>query len=79
MAYGTVNVGQAAQKNIELATESKNGLMSAEDKKKLNGLSGDLATESKNGLMSAEDKKKLDGVSEGASRIKIAEGTMVIS
>ena len=44
MAYGTVNVGQAAQKNIELATESKDGLMSVEDKKKLDGIPKDASS-----------------------------------
>ena len=55
MAYGTVNVGQASQEAVELATESKDG------------------------LMSAKDKKKLNEVSEGASSIKIANGTIVVT
>ena len=44
MAYGTVNVGQKPQADIETATESKNGLMSAEDKKKLNGIPEDAVS-----------------------------------
>ena len=48
------------------ATQSTAGLMSAADKKKLDGLSGDygsaigMATPSKDGLMSKTDKAKLD-------------------
>lgn len=48
------------------ATQSTAGLMSAADKKKLDGLSGDygsaigVATSSKDGLMSKTDKAKLD-------------------
>lgn len=51
-----------------LATQSVNGLMSAADKRKLDGLSGDfassigLATSSKDGLMSKTDKAKLDAI-----------------
>lgn len=50
------------------ATQSANGLMSAADKRKLDGLSGDhasaigLATSSKDGLMSKADKAKLDAI-----------------
>ena len=50
------------------ATQSANGLMSAADKRKLDGLSGDyasaigLATSSKDGLMSKTDKAKLDAI-----------------
>lgn len=50
------------------ATQSANGLMSAADKKKLDGLSGDyasvigLATSSKDGLMPKADKAKLDAI-----------------
>ena len=52
-----------------LSSQSVNGLMSAADKKKLDGLPTNivgaipLATQSVNGLMSAADKKKLDGLS----------------
>lgn len=51
-----------------VATQSVNGLMSAADKKKLDGLSGDvvgaigLATPSKDGLMSKGDKAKLNAI-----------------
>lgn len=51
-----------------VATQSVNGLMSAADKKKLDGLSSDvtgaigLATPSKDGLMSKGDKAKLDAI-----------------
>lgn len=50
------------------ATQSADGLMSAADKKKLDGLSGDyaaaigVATASKDGLMSKADKAKLDAI-----------------
>lgn len=44
------------------ATQSASGLMSAEDKVKLDGL-GENATQSASGLMSAADKAKLDAVS----------------
>ncbi len=48
------------------ATQSQDGLMTAADKRKLDGLSGDyggtigIATSSKDGLMSKNDKAKLD-------------------
>lgn len=51
-----------------LATQSVNGLMSAADKKKLDGLSSDvagsipLATPSRDGLMPKADKAKLDAI-----------------
>lgn len=51
-----------------LASQSVNGLMSAADKKKLDGLSSDvagsipLATPSRNGLMPKADKAKLDAI-----------------
>lgn len=50
------------------ATHSADGLMTASDKRKLDGLSGDyggtigLATSSKDGLMAKTDKAKLDAV-----------------
>ena len=44
------------------ATQSASGLMSAEDKVRLDGL-GENATQSSSGLMSAADKAKLDAVS----------------
>ena len=79
MACGTVNVGQKPQAAIETATESKDGLMSAADKKKLDKISGEPASENGDGLMSAADKKKLDGIPKDAVSIKIANGTMVIT
>lgn len=58
------------------ATQSTDGLMSAADKKKLDGLSGDyataigVATSSKDGLMPKTDKAKLDKFpSDGMTRI----------
>lgn len=51
-----------------VATQSVNGLMSAADKKKLDGLSSDvvgsipLATPSRDGLMPKADKAKLDAI-----------------
>lgn len=61
------------------ATQSTAGLMSAADKKKLDGLSGDyatsigVATSSKDGLMSKTDKAKLDKFpSDGMTRISEA-------
>lgn len=63
------------------ATQSVAGLMSAADKKKLDGLSGDyisaigIVTSSKDGLMSKTDKVKLDKFpSDGMTRI--AESTI---
>lgn len=44
MAYGTVNVCQQPQDSLEPATEKTDGLMSAEDKKKLNRLPADAAS-----------------------------------
>lgn len=38
-----VNTGQNPQDNIDLATESNDGLMSAADKKKLNGIPEDAS------------------------------------
>jgi len=46
--------------NIPTATITDDGLMSKEDKTKLDGLSNDTATTLKDGLMSKEDKTKLD-------------------
>jgi len=49
--------------DIPVATISSNGLMSKEDKAKVDSLSNDIATTLKDGLMSKEDKTKLDGLS----------------
>lgn len=68
--------------SIENATQTDNGLMSKEDKTKLDGLSGDvaidLATQTTDGLMSKEDKTKLDGISGEAigNATQIADGLM---
>ena len=44
MAYGTVNVGQKSRETVGTATEKKDGLMSAEDKKKLDGIPKDAVS-----------------------------------
>ena len=61
-------------KKIHNATTTSDGLMSAEDKAKLDsiGASGgsqiyDVVTWESNGLMIGEDKKKLDGIEENAN------------
>ena len=59
--------GVAVGGGDSVATQTENGLMSAADKTKLDGLGG-VATQSANGLMSKEDKTKLDkfGEADGA-------------
>lgn len=63
---GTWDVPPDNNTTYPLASQSVNGLMSAADKKKLDGLSSDvagsipLATQSRDGLMSKGDKAKLD-------------------
>lgn len=63
---GTWQVPPDTNTTYSAATQSSAGLMSAADKKKLDGLSGDygaaigVATSSKDGLMSKTDKAKLD-------------------
>lgn len=65
---GTWAVPPDTNTTYSVATQSANGLMSAADKRKLDGLSGDyasaigLATSSKDGLMSKTDKAKLDAI-----------------
>ena len=65
---GTWAVPPDNNTTYSVATQSVNGLMSAADKKKLDGLSSDitgaigLATPSKDGLMSKDDKAKLDAI-----------------
>ena len=44
MAYGTVNVGQSSRETVGTATEKKDGLMSAEDKKKLDEIPKDAVS-----------------------------------
>lgn len=63
---GTTSTFTTQDTTYSAATQSTAGLMSAADKKKLDGLSGDygsaigMATSSKDGLMSKTDKAKLD-------------------
>ena len=50
---------------IPVVSVTQNGLMSKDDKQKLNGLNNlsyDVATQSSNGLMSKQDKQKLDNI-----------------
>ena len=54
-----------AKASTDVATIQVNGLMSSQDKAKLDSI--DIATESKDGLMSAEDKKKLDNMDSNAN------------
>lgn len=76
---GTWAVPPDTNTTYSAATQSTAGLMSAADKKKLDGLSGDYgsaigtATSSKDGLMSKTDKAKLDKLpSDGMTRISEA-------
>lgn len=69
----TAALGEKAGKSV--ATQYVNGLMSAADKAKLDGIeagatknSTATATADADGLMSAEDKVKLDGIEEGATK-----------
>lgn len=73
---GTWQVPPDTNTTYSAATQSSAGLMSAADKKKLDGLSNDyssaigVATTSKDGLMSKTDKAKLDKFpSDGMTRI----------
>lgn len=65
---GTWQVPPDTNTTYPLASQSVNGLMSAADKKKLDGLSSDvagsipLATPSRDGLMPKTDKAKLDAI-----------------
>ena len=65
---GTTSTFTTQDTTYSVATQSANGLMSAADKQKLDGLSGDyasaigLATSSKDGLMPKTDKAKLDAI-----------------
>mgnify|MGYP000572694183 CR=1 FL=1 len=65
---GTTSTFTTQDTTYSVATQSANGLMSAADKRKLDGLSGDyasaigLATSSKDGLMPKTDKAKLDAI-----------------
>lgn len=78
---GTTSTFTTQDTTYSVATQSAAGLMSAADKKKLDGLSDDygsaigVATSSKDGLMSKTDKAKLDKFpSDGMTRI--AESTI---
>lgn len=53
---------------IPEATQQQKGLLSAEDKTKLDGVSTSVATTTEDGLMSSEDKTKLDGVEAQAQK-----------
>ena len=73
---GTTSTFTTQDTTYSAATQSTAGLMSAADKTKLDGLSGDyssvigMATSSKDGLMSKTDKVKLDKFpSDGMTRI----------
>ena len=73
---GTTSTFTTQDTTYSAATQSTAGLMSAADKKKLDGLSSDygsaigVATSSKDGLMSKTDKAKLDKFpSDGMTRI----------
>lgn len=65
---GTTSTFTTQDTTYSVATQSANGLMSAADKRKFDGLSGDyasaigLATSSKDGLMPKADKAKLDAI-----------------
>jgi hypothetical protein len=65
---GTWQVPPDNNTTYSVATQSANGLMSAADKQKLDGLSSDvvgsipLATPSRDGLMPKADKAKLDAI-----------------
>lgn len=76
---GTTSTFATQDTTYSAVTQSTAGLMSAADKKKLDGLSGDygsaigMATSSKDGLMSKTDKAKLDKFpSDGMTRISEA-------
>lgn len=76
---GTTSSFTTQDTTYSAATQSMAGLMSAADKKKLDGLSDDygasigIATSSKDGLMSKTDKAKLDKFpSDGMTRISEA-------
>ena len=62
-----------AKASTDVATIQVNGLMSSQDKAKLDSI--DIATESKDGLMSAEDKKKLDFIDAATCNIKYDPAT----
>jgi hypothetical protein len=53
---------------IPEATQQLKGLMSAEDKTKLDGVSTSVATTTEDGLMSSVDKVKLDGIEAQAQK-----------
>ena len=69
-----IGIGDKFPKKIHNATTTSDGLMSAEDKAKLDAIDVndynrvyDIATWETDGLMSKEDKKKMDGIEENAN------------
>ena len=68
-----IGLGDKFPRKIHNATTTSDGLMSAEDKAKLNSISVDrdgtydIATWETDGLMSKEDKKKMDGIEQNAN------------
>ena len=69
-----IGIGDKFPKKIHNATATSDGLMSAEDKAKLDAIDVndynrvyDIATWETDGLMSKEDKKKMDGIEENAN------------
>lgn len=68
-----IGIGDKFPKKIHNATTTSDGLMSAEDKSKLDSIDAgevrvyDVASQTSNGLLSKEDKKKLDDIEEGAN------------
>lgn len=67
------NVSELVDKTVKIpdtiASTSAAGLMSAQDKVKLNACKTTNATESASGLMSADDKAKLNGLEVGARNL----------
>ena len=69
-----IGIGDKFPKKIHNATSTSDGLLSAEDKAKLDSIDindhnrvYDIATWESDGLMSKEDKKKMDGIEEDAN------------
>ena len=61
---------------FQTATTSQAGLLSPEDKAKIDA-SQNLVTQSRNGLMRMEDKTKLDGIESGANNFALPSGGTV--
>ena len=68
-----IGIGDKFPKKIHNATTTSDGLMSAEDKAKLDSIDAgevrvyDVASQTSNGLLSKEDKKKLDDIQDRAN------------